>query len=71
MRSFFTLLLLMLCVPTLPAQRRGMEWSDVMKFRRITGSALSPDGKWLAYAVMPDRGDGAAYVVEIASGRSV
>jgi len=48
-----------------------MEWSDVMKFRRITGSALSPDGKWLAYAVMPDRGDGAAYVVEIASGRSV
>lgn len=36
----------------------ALTFEDVMKFEDITTSKISAKGKWLAYGVWPDRGDG-------------
>jgi dipeptidyl aminopeptidase/acylaminoacyl peptidase len=35
---------------------------DYAKFRRITGAAISSDGKWMHHTVAPNDGDGTLYV---------
>src|ERR1035437_8610778 len=34
-----------------PAAKRPMTFEDLMKMRRLGATAISPDGKWLAYSV--------------------
>ena len=38
--------------------KKALTWEDMMKFRAIMDAVISPDGKWIAYATRPDRGDG-------------
>ena len=43
---------------------RAMTFQDVMQFRAIKSPVLSEDGAWVAYAAVPDRGDGELIVRE-------
>ncbi len=36
---------------------------DAMKFKSIGSSAVSDNGRWIAYTVNPDRGDGNLYII--------
>jgi dipeptidyl aminopeptidase/acylaminoacyl peptidase len=37
--------------PTMPSAKRPMTFEDMMAMKRLGDTAVSPDGKWLAYAV--------------------
>jgi dipeptidyl aminopeptidase/acylaminoacyl peptidase len=37
--------------PTTPSAKRPMTFEDMMQMKRLGDTAVSPDGKWLAYAV--------------------
>jgi len=56
-KSIFLLLALLFAVPSLPAQtaanpaKRPMTFEDMMHMKRLGETAVSPDGKWLAYSV--------------------
>ena len=39
---------------------RPLTFEDLMKFRQIQDASISEDGAWVAYALIPDRGDGEA-----------
>jgi dipeptidyl aminopeptidase/acylaminoacyl peptidase len=40
---------------------------DYAKFKRITGAAISNDGKWMQYTVTPNDGDGTLFVKSLES----
>ena len=40
--------------------KRPLELVDLMKMRQIESPSISKDGRWVAYALVPDRGDGEA-----------
>ena len=42
----------------LEAGDRPLTFEDLMKFRQIENASISKDGAWVAYALVPDRGDG-------------
>jgi dipeptidyl aminopeptidase/acylaminoacyl peptidase len=48
--SIFVLLLLPITAPAQPA-RRAMVVDDLFRFKRLADPHISPDGKWVAYAV--------------------
>ncbi|WP_394172565.1 alpha/beta hydrolase family protein [Thalassotalea litorea] len=48
-------------------EQRPLSVTDIMKFRSIDNAQLSNNGKWLAYAAQPDRGDSTYYVQAVAS----
>jgi len=37
---------------------RELSFEELMKFRQIEDAVISTDGEWIAYALVPDRGDG-------------
>lgn len=37
---------------------KPLTFSDAMKFNRIADPVISSDGRWVAYGLQPDRGDG-------------
>ncbi len=39
--------------------------ADVAEWKRITGTAISPDGKWMTYTYQPNEGDGTLYVKQL------
>ena len=39
------------------AQQRALDHDDALRWNRITGSALSPDGAWLVYVLVAMEGD--------------
>jgi hypothetical protein len=39
-----------------------LTFEELMQFRQIRGAQISADGGWIAYALVPDRGDGEAVV---------
>jgi dipeptidyl aminopeptidase/acylaminoacyl peptidase len=41
---------------------RPLTFADLMSFRQIRNASISDDGAWVAYALVPDRGDGEAVV---------
>jgi hypothetical protein len=49
--------------------KRAITHKDFDPWRTISAVTLSPDGKYLAYAFMPQAGDGDLVVREIATGR--
>ncbi len=55
---------------TLDAGDRPLSFHELMKFRQIRDASISKDGSWIAYSLVPDRGDGEA-VVRSTSGDSI
>ena len=51
------LCLLVLALPLDAQQKRALTFTDLMKIRQVAGPVLSDDGRWLALAAEPDRGD--------------
>ncbi len=51
-------LLACFALPAFSQARRAMTFEDVMRFRAIHDPVVSEDGRWIAYAAEPDRGDG-------------
>src|SRR5687767_15304309 len=41
---------------------KALELADYAKFKRITGAAISNDGKWMHYTVTPNDGDATLFV---------
>lgn len=50
---------------------RALDHDDYDRWNRIAGERLSPDGRWLAYALVPGDGDGAVLVRNLESGREL
>jgi hypothetical protein len=46
---------------------RALTFEDLMKFRQIRDASISEDGAWVAYALIPDRGDGEVVVQSTSS----
>src|SRR6185503_9728577 len=68
------LLLTCLAFP-LAAQRRAITFEDFIALKNVSDPQLSPDGKWVAYAVsvpslQDNRGISRVWVAELATGRS-
>jgi dipeptidyl aminopeptidase/acylaminoacyl peptidase len=57
------------CAFTAAAGQRPLTFEDLMKFRQIRGAAISDDGEWVVYALIPDRGDGEVVVRSTTSDR--
>ena len=51
------------------AQKRPITPQDFDSWKSISGQALSRDGKWLAYGVFPEEGNGEVVVRELATGK--
>lgn len=72
MLSIFLLLALSLLtagVHPAAAQKKALSFQDIMAFRQIRTPILSEDGRWLAYAAIPDRGNGEVIVREVSGKR--
>lgn len=68
-RASFVLALLL--APTLltAQERRPLTLDDYGAWNRVTQVALSPDGKWMAYAHQPNDGDATLFVKELDGSR--
>lgn len=64
-----TVLLLAAAAAAQAPSKRPITHRDFDPWRTISAVTLSPDGKYLAYAFMPQAGDGDLVVREVASGR--
>ncbi len=67
--QFTTILLLAAAVAAQAPPKRPISHKDFDAWRTISAVTLSPDGKYLAYAFMPQAGDGDLVVREVATGR--
>ncbi|MFN9891667.1 MAG: hypothetical protein ACK58M_00335, partial [Acidobacteriota bacterium] len=56
-------------VPLAAQAPRPIAFSDFDAWRSIQSQQLSRDGRYLAYALMPQSGDGEAVLRELATGR--
>jgi dipeptidyl aminopeptidase/acylaminoacyl peptidase len=70
----FTLLTVVLLWPAAPLvarapAKRPITHADYVSWRSIQGETLSPDGRYLAYALAPQEGDGEFVVRDLPSGR--
>ena len=45
-----------------PGTKKVLGLADIARWKRISGTALSPDGKWLTYAYSPNEGDDTLFV---------
>lgn len=68
-RKLTTVLLLAAALAAQAPSKRPITHRDFDSWRTISAVTLSPDGKYLAYAFMPQRGDGDLVVREVATGR--
>ena len=66
-RSLLLLCLLIACVAT--AQKRPLAHKDYDSWRSIQSQELSPDGKFLAYGLFPQAGDGEVVVRNLTTGQ--
>ena len=64
-------LIAVLLVPAALAQtgKRPLNHNDYDGWRSIAGQHLSPDGKWLAYGLFPQAGDGQVVVRDLVTGQ--
>jgi dipeptidyl aminopeptidase/acylaminoacyl peptidase len=49
--------------------KRPIHHRDYDSWRAITGQRLSPDGKWLAYGLFPQQGDGEIFIRNLVTGK--
>ena len=69
MRVFIPILLLSLSVAAQP--QRPLTIADYDSWKAISGQTLSEDGKWLAYALMPQTGPGEVIARDLATAREI
>jgi len=50
--------------------KKAFTFADVMKFRSLSDQVISADGRWIAYTLQPDRGDGELQVRSADGARS-
>src|SRR5512133_3183135 len=67
----FVLLLCLLIACAATAQKRPLAHKDYDSWRSIQSQELSPDGKFLAYGVFPQAGDGEVVVRNLATGQEI
>src|SRR3954463_11380280 len=48
-----------------PATKKILTLADYGRWNRIASSAISPDGKWVAYVFQPNDGDGTLFVKQL------
>lgn len=48
-----------------PGAKKVLGLADIARWKRISGTALSPDGKWLTYAYNPNEGDDTLFVKQL------
>lgn len=65
------LLLVLICLALAGQAKRPVTFADYDSWKAISGQTLSADGKWLAYALMPQVGNGDVIARELASGREI
>ena len=63
------LVTMLAAIATVEAGDRPLSFEDLMKFRQIRDASISDDGGWVAYALVPDRGDGEAVVRSTSTGK--
>ena len=54
--------------PALGQERQTLTFQDLMKVRQIQSPSISADGRWVALAATPDRGDGEVLVYSVDGG---
>ncbi|MSV32067.1 MAG: hypothetical protein EXQ57_06060, partial [Bryobacterales bacterium] len=64
-------LLVMMGLVAAGQAKRPVTFADYDSWKAITGQTLSADGKWLAYALLPQVGDGEVIARELATGREI
>jgi hypothetical protein len=52
----------LLATPLIAQDKRTLTYVDLMKFRQVQNASISKDGGWIAFAAVPDRGDGEVIV---------
>jgi uncharacterized protein YndB with AHSA1/START domain len=57
LRRVLGVLTLILITCVVEAGDRPLTFEDLMKFRQIRNASISEDGAWVAYVLVPDRGD--------------
>jgi dipeptidyl aminopeptidase/acylaminoacyl peptidase len=57
------------CLPAFAQSKRPLNHHDYDSWRTIAGQHLSADGKFLAYAVFPEEGDGEVILRNLATGK--
>ena len=62
-----TTLIVVSATGSLLAGDQELTFSDLMKFRQIEGAVVSDDGEWVAYGLVPDRGDGETVVRSVSA----
>ena len=60
-----------LCLSLAAQSPRPLTIADYDSWKAITGQTLSEDGKWLAYALMPQTGDGEVIARDLATAREI
>ena len=58
----FLVVVALAVVPRVESGEKALTFEELMKFRQIRGAALADGGSWVAYALVPDRGDGEVVV---------
>lgn len=67
--AVFILFFLVATANSATAEKKALTFQDIMNFRQIQNPKISADGLWVAYAVKPDRGDGAVVVRSVQDGK--
>lgn len=60
----FVLIILLVIIPfsSFSQKKKPYTFEDAMKFKLIRETTISQNGKWLAYTLVPDRGDRTLYI---------
>jgi dipeptidyl aminopeptidase/acylaminoacyl peptidase len=61
-RISVALVLISVCAAPVQSGDQALSFTDLMKMKQIRQVEISKDGAWIAYALVPDRGDGEAVV---------
>ena len=59
------ILIIFLLIPSVVFSQNVLTFEDVMKFEEIRHPVISGNGKWIAFSVWPERGDGEARIKNI------
>lgn len=71
MRKVTLALVFLLAAMSYGSAKKTLDHADFDRWEKVTNYSLSDNGKWAAFAVNPQEGDGILYLHEVASGRQI